>query len=79
MLKSDCCFAAAQRLSLPAEFALALRARPVALGKHFQVFRPSTGQGARLGIVVGKRFVRRAVDRAAVKRLVREMFRAPQV
>jgi ribonuclease P protein component len=68
-------FRRAQRLSLPAEFALALRARPVAVSPHFQVFRPQLSRNARLGIVVGKRFVRRAVERNAVKRLVRELFR----
>ena len=33
------------------------------------------GQAVRLGIVVGKRFVARAVDRNLVKRLLRESFR----
>lgn len=33
------------------------------------------GQAARLGIVVGKRFLARAVDRNYIKRLLRESFR----
>lgn len=45
----------------------------------FQVwFRPNQQQGARLGIVVGKRVAPRAVDRNFVKRLIREMFRKEQ-
>lgn len=68
-------FRRAQRLSLPAEFAHALRARPIAVSPHFQVFRPQVSGRARLGVVVGKRFVRRSVDRNAVKRLIRELFR----
>jgi ribonuclease P protein component len=68
-------FRSAQRLSLPNEFALALRARPVGVSQHFQVFCPQVPRSPRLGIVVGKRFVRRSVDRSTVKRLVRELFR----
>lgn len=82
-------FRRAQRLSLPVEFALVLRARPIAVSAHFQMFRPRPSlpslapqadakrprAGARLGVVVAKRLVRRAVDRNAVKRLVRELFR----
>jgi ribonuclease P protein component len=78
-------FRRAQRLSLPAEFALALRARPIAVSAHFQMFSSriphvtdaasALPAAARLGVVVAKRLVRRAVDRNAVKRLVRELFR----
>lgn len=37
--------------------------------------RPDGENGARLGLVIGKKFVRRAVDRNQVKRVVRERFR----
>ena len=68
-------FRRAQRLLLPAEYAAALRARPVAASPHFQVFQPRHERGARLGIIVGKRYVKRSVDRSALKRLIRELFR----
>jgi ribonuclease P protein component len=58
-----------------ADFALALRARPVHTSPHFQVFRPLSEAGPRLGIIVGKRFVARSVDRSRLKRLIRECFR----
>jgi ribonuclease P protein component len=41
-------------------------------------YRPRGGEqtdGARLGLVVAKRYLRRSVDRNLVKRLVREIFR----
>lgn len=37
--------------------------------------RPADGGRARLGLIVGKRVVRRAVDRNRAKRLIRESFR----
>jgi ribonuclease P protein component len=46
---------------------------------HFLLhYRPRGGEqtdGARLGLVIAKRHLRRAVDRNLVKRLVREAFR----
>ncbi len=39
------------------------------------LYRPAQGAGARLGIVVPKKFVRSAVARNLVKRIVRESFR----
>jgi len=38
-------------------------------------FVRSTAGGARLGVVVSRRFLPRAVDRNALKRIVREAFR----
>jgi ribonuclease P protein component len=63
------------RLGDAADFGAALHARPVSAGPHFQVFRSPSRVGARLGIIVGKRFVSRAVDRNKLKRMIREMFR----
>lgn len=68
-------FRRAQRLSTAADFTLALRARPIEVSAHFQVFRPHSERGPRLGIIVGKRFIRRSVDRSWIKRLIRECFR----
>jgi ribonuclease P protein component len=68
-------FRHAQKLVTPAEFAQGLRAKPAAVSAHFQIFRLASGRGTRLGIVVGKRFVARSVDRNRIKRLMREVFR----
>ena len=71
-----CTFRRAQRLADAADFARVLRDRPIAASAHFQVFRAPAQRGARLGVIVGKRFVARAVDRNSVKRVVREVFRS---
>jgi ribonuclease P protein component len=68
-------FRRTQRLATPDEFSQALRARPAAVSAHFQIFRHASERGARLGIVVGKRFIARSVDRNRIKRLIREVFR----
>lgn len=36
---------------------------------------PGTSEQARLGLVIGKRWAKRAVDRNAIKRILREAFR----
>ena len=41
---------------------------------HYQP-RAVPGSGARLGLVIGKKLLRRAVDRNRVKRCIRESFR----
>ncbi|MBS1141185.1 MAG: ribonuclease protein component [Proteobacteria bacterium] len=41
---------------------------------HYQP-RPESNTEARLGLVVGKKLLKRAVDRNLVKRIVREQFR----
>jgi ribonuclease P protein component len=69
-------FRRAQRLQLATEFAQVLRARPIEASAHFQLFRAPNPPGPRLGVIVGKRFVARSVDRNRVKRLVRECFRS---
>ncbi len=44
--------------------------------RYFVVlYRPGRGRGARLGLAIAKKRLRRAVDRNRVKRLVRERFR----
>jgi len=68
-------FRRAQRLLLATDFARVLRVRPIEASVHFQLFRAPNPPGPRLGVIVGKRFVARAVDRNRVKRLVRECFR----
>jgi len=63
-----------------AAFGTVLRSRRAARSERFLVQAAVNGQGfARLGIVVGTRIARRAVDRSRLKRLVREIFRHQQV
>ena len=72
------------RLHAPAEFSLVFAARRVFRGKCFDLHyaaRPvspvaATGEtGARIGLVIAKKFVRRSVQRNLLKRLAREAFR----
>lgn len=76
------------RLHRPSEFAAALKGRRLARGAFFIVSAASpandaeTGQSgeqpacARLGLVIAKRYAPRAVTRNALKRVIREAFRA---
>ena len=73
------------RLHRPSEFAAALKGRRLARGAFFIVSAaspvlPSTeGEQpacARLGLVIAKRYAPRAVTRNALKRVIREAFRA---
>ena len=60
-------------------FGVLLRSRRAVKSECFLVQAAFNGEGfARLGIVVGKRVARRAVDRSLLKRLVRETFRRQQ-
>ncbi len=49
--------------------------RPWRRSTHFVVYARPTGQAARLGLVVGKKFAPRAATRNLVKRTAREAFR----
>jgi ribonuclease P protein component len=42
---------------------------------HYRVQAPGEDSGARLGLVVAKRLLRRSVDRNLIRRLARESFR----
>jgi len=67
------------RLSGGVAFGALLRSRRTARSERFLVQAVLNCEGfARLGIVVGKRVARRAVDRSRLKRLVRETFRRGQ-
>lgn len=69
----------AQRLSGQDRFRTVLRAPAIARGGSVEGFaRPNDLGYARLGIVVGRKAVGRAVDRNRCKRWVREQFRATQ-
>lgn len=50
--------------------------RKILRGRHFDLLhRPNTAGTARLGVIVAKRFVRSAVNRNLIRRIVRESFR----
>ncbi len=70
-------FTRARRLEGPDAFAAVFAYQCRVNGKWFQVYaKPNDVSDARLGVVVSKRTMPRAVDRNYCKRLVREVFRA---
>jgi ribonuclease P protein component len=72
------------RLHSPSEYAAALKGRRLARGAFFIVSAAPAGAGpvndppagARLGLVIAKRYAPLAVTRNALKRVIREAFRA---
>lgn len=72
-------FPKAARLTKTDEFSSVFALRPRRRSEHFVLYvRPNGLPQARLGIVVGKKFAPRAVERNLVKRTVRELFRQCQ-
>lgn len=64
------------RLLRPAEFSAVFGSRQVLRSEHFELrFLANGGVSARLGLVIAKRFAKRAVLRNLIKRLARESFR----
>jgi ribonuclease P protein component len=49
--------------------------RPWRRSAHFVVYAKPSGQAARLGLVIGKKFAPRAATRNLIKRIAREHFR----
>jgi len=74
-LQAKAVFPKAARLLKTDEFSSVFRLRPWRRSAHFVIYGKPTGQPARLGLVVGKKFAPRAVTRNQVKRLAREAFR----
>jgi ribonuclease P protein component len=83
-------FPAAARLHRPTEYAAALSGRRVARGAYFIVTAhhasptdpiqsPAAAPQARLGLVMAKRLAQLASTRNALKRVVREAFRAQRL
>ncbi|HRP95943.1 MAG TPA: ribonuclease P protein component [Rhodocyclaceae bacterium] len=69
-------FCSAYRLRKTDEFSSVFAFRRAHKGRFLTVhYRPNTLETARLGVVVAKRFARRATQRNLVKRIVREQFR----
>jgi ribonuclease P protein component len=72
------------RMHRPSEFAAALKGRRLARGAFFLVTSaastlPPEQACARLGLVIAKRHAARAVTRNALKRVIREAFRAQRL
>jgi ribonuclease P protein component len=65
------------RLTKTDEFSSVFSSRKAIKSAHFLLHYRlrAEGEDARLGVVIAKRFVRRAVDRNLVRRLARENFR----
>jgi ribonuclease P protein component len=75
-------FARCYRLTKTDEFSSVFGFRRAIRGKllmlHYQP-RPEGMNDARLGVVVGKKLLKRAVDRNRLKRIIREQFRRVRV
>lgn len=68
------------RLRQPQEFSAVFASRRLLRSEHFELrYQANGGAVARLGLVVAKRFARRAVLRNLLKRLAREAFRQSQL
>jgi ribonuclease P protein component len=76
---STAAFPKRYRLIKTDEYSSVFGFRRVLKSRHFLLhYRPRSPEevpGARLGLVVAKRFLRRSVDRNLVRRLAREQFR----
>lgn len=73
--RTQAAFPKAARLLKTDEFSSVFRLRPWRRTEHFVVYGRPTGNEARLGLVIGKKFAPRAVTRNLVRRLAREAFR----
>ena len=73
-------FPKSARLLRPSEFSTALRGKRVGRGAFFMLSRyihySSPSNTARLGLIIAKRNAQRASSRNAIKRVIRESFRA---
>jgi len=68
---------AAARLHRPSEFAAALKGRRISRGAFFVLSAAGDGDAQpRLGLIIAKRYAPLSVTRNALKRVVREAFRA---
>jgi ribonuclease P protein component len=75
-------FARRYRLTKTDEFSSVFGFRRAIRGKLLMLhYQPRTGEvlDARLGVVVAKKLLKRAVDRNRVKRIIREQFRCQRI
>jgi ribonuclease P protein component len=74
-LRAQAAFPKAARLLKTDEFSSVFRLRPWRRSAYFVVYGRPTGNEARLGLVIGKKYAPRAVTRNLVRRIAREAFR----
>ncbi|WP_175425710.1 ribonuclease P protein component [Trinickia violacea] len=74
-LRAQATFPKAARLLKTDEFSSVFRLRPWRRSAHFVVYARPTGNEARLGLVIGKKYAPRAATRNLVRRIAREAFR----
>jgi ribonuclease P protein component len=74
-VQASAAFPKAARLLKTDEYSSVFRLRPWRRSPHFVLYGKPTGNEARLGLVIGKKFAPRAVTRNLIKRLAREAFR----
>ena len=74
-MRASAAFPKAARLLKTDEYSSVFRLRPWRRSPHFVLYGKPTGNEARLGLVIGKKFAPRAVTRNLIKRLAREAFR----
>ena len=74
-LRAQAAFPKAARLLKTDEFSSVFRLRPWRRSAHFVVYARPTGNDARLGLVIGKKYAARAATRNLVRRIAREAFR----
>ncbi|UUM21559.1 ribonuclease P protein component [Mycoavidus sp. SF9855] len=75
MQAADTGFPKAAKLLKPDEFSLVFRVRPWGRSVHFVLYGRHTGEAARLGLVIGRKYAPRAVSRNVIRRVAREIFR----
>ncbi|MFC0574402.1 ribonuclease P protein component [Paraburkholderia solisilvae] len=73
--QAQAAFPKAARLLKTDEFSSVFRLRPWRRTAHFVVYARPTGNDARLGLVIGKKYAPRAATRNMIRRLAREAFR----
>ncbi|WP_074766207.1 ribonuclease P protein component [Paraburkholderia fungorum] len=74
-LPAQAAFPKAARLLKTDEFSSVFRLHPWRRTPHFVVYGRPTGNDARLGLVIGKKYAPRAATRNLVRRIAREAFR----
>jgi ribonuclease P protein component len=74
-VQASAAFPKAARLLKTDEYSSVFRLRPWRRSPHFVLYGKPTGNEARLGLVIGKKFAPRAVTRNLIKRFAREAFR----
>jgi ribonuclease P protein component len=74
-LRAQAAFPKAARLLKTGEFSSVFRLRPWRRSPHFVMYARPTGNDARLGLVIGKKYAPRAVTRNLIRRIAREAFR----